>query len=225
MSLQASDITKVLGHKTILNHVSVTVEPGQCLGILGDNGSGKSTLMSILAGMQSPDEGCCLLDGNPITKLAQRRIGYVPQTPILIDELTVRDNLALWQSIYGLDGKLGVLHHVPPCLGLEYLLTKKVSALSGGMAKKVAIAIAVMHRPDYLILDEAFAALDAKTVAGMIDFLQFSTMGIVYSSHNIQEITTLCNRVTVLRSGEITHQSHHIQSFDQTVIDQLISHF
>lgn len=225
MGLQATQLTKIHGGKTVLQSVSIQLEPGECLGILGDNGSGKSTLLSILAGMQAPSQGAILLDDSPITKVTQRRIGYVPQTPILIDDLTVRDNLALWQSIYRMDTKRGVLHSVPACLGLDFLLNKKCATLSGGMAKKVAIAIAVMHSPDYLILDEAFAALDAKAVTGMVDFLKFNSMGIIYSSHNIQEIATLCSRVTVLRQGEISHQSSTIDHFDQAVIDQLISHF
>lgn len=225
MGLQADQITKIHGGKTVLNQVSVSLEQGECLGILGDNGSGKSTLMSILAGMQTPTQGTLLLDGTPLKKATQRRVGYVPQAPILIDDLTVRDNLALWQAIYRLDRKKGVLDTIPPCLELGNLLAKKVSTLSGGMAKKLSIAIAVMHRPDYLILDEAFAALDAKTVAGMVDFLKDSSMGIVYSSHNIQEIATLCSRVVVLRQGQVTHCSPPISHFDQTTIQQLTQHF
>lgn len=225
MSLQAVSLTKHHGGRPVLRNVSVEVQPGECLGVLGDNGSGKSTLMSIMAGMQGATQGNLLLDGAPVTKSTQKRIGYVPQTPILIGDLTVRDNLALWQSIYGLDTTMGVLDTVPPCLELGNLLTKRVSTLSGGMAKKVSIAIAVMHQPDYLILDEAFAALDAKTVAGMADYLKNCGAGILYSSHNIQEIAALCTRVTVLRRGEVSHQSSHILDFSPDVIRQLSCHF
>ncbi len=225
MGLQGDQLSKLHRKKIVLNHVSLTLEPGECLGILGDNGSGKSTLMSILAGMQSPTQGSVLLDGAPLCRSGLRRIGYVPQTPVLIDDLSVRDNLALWQAIYKLDASKGVLHTVPDCLSLGGILTKKVSTLSGGMAKKVAIAIAVMHSPDYLILDEAFAALDAKTVASMVDYLKDSSMGILYSSHNIQEIAALCNRVAVLCGGELVYHSPPIPHFDEAVIQQLTQYF
>ncbi len=225
MSLDGLNLIKKYDARCILNSVSISIAPGECVGVLGDNGSGKSTLMSILAGMQPQSGGTVTLEGAPITKSSRRHMGYVPQTPILVEDLTVRDNLALWQSIYHLDPKLGVLDGVPDCLELGPMLLKQVSTLSGGMKKKVSIAIALMHQPQYLILDEAFAALDAKTVTAMVTHLRQSQMGIVYSSHNISEIAALCHRVVVLHRGEVAHQSPPIPHFDQEAIDSLYRYF
>ncbi len=225
MSLNGVNLRKKYGDKLVVNDASITVSPGECVGVLGDNGSGKSTLMSILAGMQPMDGGVVQVEGHPVTKELRRQMGYVPQVPILVEDLTVRDNLALWQSIYHLDPKKGVLEGIPDCLGLGSMLLKRVSTLSGGMKKKVSIAIALMHRPQYLIMDEAFAALDAKTVEAMVSYLRESDMGIVYSSHNIEEIAALCHRVVVLRQGEVTHQSPTMEKLDQETIQTLYHYF
>ncbi len=225
MSLDGVNLRKKHGERWVLDGVSISIAPGECVGVLGDNGSGKSTLMSIMAGMQSANEGSVVLEGAPVTKSTQRKIGYVPQMPILVEDLTVRDNLALWQSIYHLDPKRGVLDGIPECLNLGSMLLKQVSTLSGGMKKKVSIAIALMHQPQYLIMDEAFAALDAKTVESMVSYLRENDMGIVYSSHNIGEIAALCHRVVVLHRGEVAFESPKIHHFDQSDIDTLYRYF
>lgn len=206
--LQAIGITKLYKNNTVLSNVSIFVRSGQCLGILGDNGSGKSTLMSIITSMTTATKGDVLLDGKKITKEDRLSIGYVPQDAILVEDLSVRDNLKLWASVYKLKDFKAVISNIPEFLGIDEFLHKKVSTLSGGMKKKVAIAIALMNNPRFIILDEAFASLDAKTIVSMISYLKsLENVGIIYSSHNLQEITQLCQRVVVLKKGVITYTS------------------
>ncbi len=226
MALIGADLAKKYHKTQVVQGVSFALQQGECLGVLGDNGSGKSTLMSIVAGMQPADGGTLLLDGAPISKQARRRIGYVPQVPILMEALTVRENIALWQSIYQMPVTDALPASIPDCLDIPTLLPKRVARLSGGMKKKVSIAIALMHQPDYLVLDEACAALDAKTVGGMVQYLKSATqMGVIYSSHNIQEVAWLCHRVMVLRKGQVSYESPVIECYDAATVASLYQNF
>ena len=224
--LQGQSLSKSYGTRSFLKDVSLSVRPGSCLGVLGDNGSGKSTLMSILAGMLPADGGAVLYHGTPITRAHRQHVGYVPQVPILMDDLTVDDNLRLWHSVYHRKDFAATLAEIPAFLGIDAMRKKKVGALSGGMKKKVAIAVALMNHPDVLILDEAFAALDAKTVDAMMAHLRsIPSMGMIYSSHNIHEIVTLCDEVVVLHQGEIVHTAHGVQEYDEAMIQTLYKQF
>lgn len=210
--LECISIEKKIKNVDFLKEISFEVNSNECVGILGTNGSGKSTLLSIIAGTNNYDNGNVLLNKEPITTKNRSKIGYVPQQPVLIDSVTVRDNLKLWQSLY----KQKNLNNIPTFLDLEKFYKKKPSELSGGMKKKVSIAIALMNDPDFLIMDEAFAALDSKTCEQMMEYLKKKKIGIIYSSHNIQEIIELCDKVLVLKEGKISYVSDKKLSIDDS---------
>lgn len=220
--LECQNITKSFNKKLFLDNISISVKSGECLGLLGDNGSGKSTIMSTFAGMLSPDSGEILYNGNKITKNDRMKIGYVPQNPILVEYLSVIDNLKLWKSVYGID----TYENIPEFLNLKEMENKKISSLSGGMKKKVCLGIALMNEPDFIIFDEAFAAVDQTTINQMINYLKTKKhIGVLYSSHNIFEITELCDRVLVLKSGKIEYYTNEKIRLDDNQIKFLYSKF
>ncbi len=220
--LQVTGLQKQYQNIAVLKYISFHLEKGERLGILGDNGSGKSTLMSILAGVQKSDGGEVLFSGAPITRESRKRISYIPQEPELLEELTVKDNLALWVGIYGLGKAKDVIATLPKFLAIEPMLQKKISSLSGGMKKKVSIAIAIMNHPDVIIMDEALSALDAKTVQEVLAYLlKQKDITLLYCSHNFSEVETICNRLVVLQNGVVAYETTDVSAQSKETIDKL----
>lgn len=228
-TFKCSNLSKSYSNTFSMKNISFQLSKNECLGILGDNGSGKSTLLSMLAGMQIPDSGEIYYDSMPITKKQRNKISYVPQSPILIEELSVKDNLKLWCGIYNINHfrkTKDILLELPPVLNLESMFNKKVNTLSGGMKKKVSIAISLINKPDFIIMDEAFAALDMKTIDSLLQYLKYElSVGIIYSSHNIYEILELCDRILILKQGEISYYSNEKEVFDDNSKQWIYSNF
>ncbi len=188
-----------------LKDISFTINSGEFVAVLGDNGSGKSTLMSIIAGMNNFDSGQILFDDKAINKASKKFISYVPQEPILIDDLSVKDNLRLWQGIYYIKDFKTLLSLIPDFLGIDKMLKKKVSTLSGGMKKKLSFAIALINKPRLLILDEPYAALDSHTIDCLNEYLsKLQGVSLLYSSHDVNEVSKLCKRAIIIKDGKIT---------------------
>lgn len=220
--LQVTGLQKQYQNNPVLRNITFHLEKGERLGILGDNGSGKSTLMSILAGVQSADGGEVLFCDTPITRESRKRISYIPQEPELLEDLSVKDNLELWVSIYGLGKAKPVIASLPKFLAIEPMLHKKISTLSGGMKKKVSIAIAIMNRPEIIIMDEALSALDAKTVQEVLAYLLAQKdITLLYCSHNFAEVETVCNRLIVLQNGIVAYETEDVSAQSKGEIDRL----
>jgi len=204
MKVEISSITKKFANKHVLNGVNIVAEEGSCVGLLGVNGSGKSTLLNILAGISSCNAGsfCCDgLDFFKCSKKDRRIIGYVPQTPPLIEELSCMDNLRLWYSSAQIKEELngGVLK----MLGIDEFLKTTVSKMSGGMKKRLAIACAVAHNPKILIMDEPTAALDMLCKRTVAQYIQdFKSKGgiVIVSTHDYSELD-VCDRMYILKDG------------------------
>jgi len=179
--------------KPVLNNINFEGKTGEIIGIAGENGSGKSTLLSIVAGLMKPDGGEVHVTG---------KIGYVPQENALFDNLSVRDNLNFWASAYGvkeaeyggwLDGGM---------------MKKKVYELSGGMKKRLSIALACLHKPDWLIMDEPSAALDIGFKGILLKNLEErrgAGAGVVFTSHQPDELLW-CDRIYILRDGAFVYE-------------------
>lgn len=219
--LEIKSVKKSYGKKEILKEINLKVERGQCLGIIGANGSGKSTLLSIIVGILKPTEGKVEIRGE---------IGYVPQDNALMEDLTVKDNLEFWCAAYGktLESVLKQSTYVKT-LGIEELLSQKVKRLSGGMKKRVNIAIALINDPSCIILDEPCSALDIIYKNEVTTYLaNLKSMGktILYTSHSGDEIEKLCDKVCLLKNGYIVREEtvHQLRrefgedlSFDEMV--------
>lgn len=194
--------------KTVLKDVALQIEKGTCVGIVGANGCGKSTLLSVLAGTLSPASGSYCLkqtDARKHPKMISSYIGYVPQENPLIPELTVKDNLSLWYAgtSYSLqedlhDGFLSIL-------SISEYLHMPVHKLSGGMKKRISIAIALASHPELLILDEPSAALDLVCKHDIHTYLSaYLKQGgtILLTTHEESELE-LCQFLYVLKQGKL----------------------
>lgn len=206
--LEVSRVEKAYGRQRVLEQISFTAEPGECIGIAGGNGCGKTTLLSILAGALKPDRGSIRYHGQEALRTPGVFAGeaaYVPQENPLIAELTVRDNLSLWYR-GGRKAMLLDLKDGPAAmLGIPAMLDKQVSRLSGGMKKRLSIACALSNHAGTLILDEPGAALDMECKADIRNYLEGYREGggtVLLASHEAAELA-LCTRLYVLRGGRL----------------------
>jgi len=218
LSLEIQGLQKSFrrGKKQVLKDISLRAGGGQCIGILGANGCGKSTLLSILAGIQRPDRGTVLLNStNLLDKKIQRSlsslVGFVPQEPPLMTELSAYDNLRLWycQSPLSLEKELaeGFL----ATLGIPEFLKVPVRHMSGGMKKRLSIGCSIAMSPQVLLLDEPGAALDLLCKEYIETYLrEFRSQGglILIATHEEREIA-LCDRLFLLRDGCLSPISYH----------------
>lgn len=212
--LQAVGLTKRYRGVTALAPLDLTLNEGECVGLAGANGSGKSTLLSLLAQTQRPDGGDILADGTSVLgrrSFVRSQVGYVPQRDALLEDLRVSQQLRLWQGLCGVRG--GPDEEVLHLLGLEPLMDRPIHTLSGGMKKRVSIAMALLTHPRYLLMDEAFAGLDEGYRGGLTGWLlTFVAQGgaLLWCSHESDELRVLCGQVLVLDQGRISQEGFHI---------------
>lgn len=208
MKIEIKEIKKRYRGQQVLKGVSLDAQSGSCTGILGANGCGKSTLLSILAGVQRPDGGSFLCDGQDLlakSRLRQQLVGYVPQGTPLLEELTAKDNLLLWYNASTLKKELesGILSQ----LGIGEFLKKPVHKLSGGMKKRLAIGCSVATHPPILLLDEPTAALDLpcrQTIAAYLRSYREAGGILLLVTHDPQELA-LCDQCIILHDGVARH--------------------
>ena len=203
--LEICQLCKSYGGRRVLCPVSFVLPPGQCLGLAGHNGSGKSTLLRLIAQIERPDGGDVLYEGRSVLgnrQFLRGMLGYVPQSAELARELTVKQQLRLWQAACGLSGPFP--EDVLDLLGLEPLLKAPIRTLSGGMAQRVSIAMALLPRPRILLMDEATTGLDRAYVPRLLDWLEEFLAGggsMVWCSHHREELERLCGAVLRLEEG------------------------
>lgn len=198
----ARGLSKAYHHRTILENVSFCLPEGQCIGIAGENGSGKSTLLSILAQVNSPDSGDILYKGRSVMgdrEFLRHSLGYVPQGCDLLPELTARQQLRLWQSACGC--REGLPGDVAEMLRFSELEKVKIAEMSGGMQRRVSIALSLSTSPEILIMDEATTGLDAFFRENLLSWLEgYLRRGgrMVWCSHLPEENRRLCGTVLPL---------------------------
>lgn len=204
--LEVDGICKTYRKKQVLSGVSLTAEPGQCVGIVGGNGCGKTTLLSILAGARKADKGSVKADGMEILgkpALQAAKIAYVPQENPFMDELSVKDNLSLWYKGDRSAMKRDLEDGPAAMLGINQFLTTPVGKLSGGMKKRLSIASALAGHEKILIMDEPGAALDLVCKEIIQEYMkQYIQDGgtIILASHELAELA-VCSKMYVLKQG------------------------
>ncbi len=205
--LEIRQLCKSYAGRQVLAPVSFVLPPGQCLGLAGSNGSGKSTLLRLIAQVEKPDGGDVLYGGRSVMgnrQFLRHMLGYVPQGDGLAGELTVRRQLVLWQAACEVPGPLP--GDILDLLGLGPLLEKPIRSLSGGMARRVSIALALLSRPKVLLMDEATSGLDQGYVPQLLDWLEGYVSGggsLVWCSHHGSELDRLCGAVLRLEDGTL----------------------
>lgn len=193
----------------VLKDISLSIPTGKCIGIIGANGCGKSTLLSILAGAKKADRGTLSFDGKNsllCKKEYASKIGYVPQENPLLSDLSVYDNLFLWYNGKKTDFKEKLESREISLLGIHNYIHKPIHKLSGGMKKRVSIAIAFLNSPSVLILDEPSAALDLPCKMDIFHALSdFKKSGnsVILTTHDEVELS-LCDALYVLKDGSLT---------------------
>ena len=208
--IEIKDVTKSYGRHKVLQNVSFEIMEGELFGLLGPNGAGKSTLIDILTGIQSMDSGEIFINGKSIKtdKVEIRKhSGLVPQDIALLEELNAVDNLEYFGGLYGLAGQelKSQIEKLLEVAGLTDKKKEKVKNYSGGMKRRLNIAVAMLHNPSILILDEPTVGVDAQSRQHIFDYIQsLAEQGttILYTSHYMEEIETLCKRVFILDLGE-----------------------
>src|SRR3989442_15062685 len=196
--LRAEGLRHSFGAVRALDDMSFTAQPDQTLVICGPNGAGKTTLLKVLAGLIRPQHGRAQVDGG------RRAIGWIGHQPQLYAQLTVRENLRFWASLYGVSVPAELLSR----LGLEEQADRPVRALSRGLVQRVAIARALVHAPTVLLLDEPFTGLDRIAAEALSRLLaQHAAAGraTVLVTHNVEEGTGLATHVAFMRAGRFVH--------------------
>lgn len=207
--LELIKVTKKYKGMEAVSDVSFTVEKGQVLGLVGTNGAGKSTCVSMIATLQKPDSGQILFKGKDIVKnpeIIRRKLGFVPQDIALYEQLTGLDNLKFWGKSYGVSEKLDAeIKRVCDIISFdETLLKKRVSDYSGGMKRRLNIGVALLHRPELVILDEPTTGIDIQSGAQIlkaISELQSNGTAIIYVGHYMEEVESICSHICLLEKG------------------------
>ena len=199
------------GTRLAVDGVSLTVDRGEIVGLLGPNGSGKSTTLAAAAGIIDPFEGTVSIDGVRRDQSANRyahRVGFVPQEPALYDDLSAEANLQFFGRLYGLHG-LTLRDRVNDALFRARLDDRKaarVSTFSGGMKQRLNLAVALLHEPTVILLDEPTAALDPVSrdnLFAVLYDLREQGHAILLTTHHLDEAEHGCDRIAVLEAGKL----------------------
>jgi ABC-2 type transport system ATP-binding protein len=209
--IEVKNITKRFNDKLVLDNISYQVKEGEIFGFIGPNGAGKSTLINIMTSLLTPDSGTIKICGYDILKepiKAKECMGYVPQELALMEDLNAYDNLEFFGALYGLKGKL-LKERIAEALkvtGLEETRKQKVKKFSGGMKRRLNIAVSILHHPKVLILDEPTVGVDPQSRNHIFSFIkdickEWGTT-VIYTSHYMEEIEELCKRVFIIDLGK-----------------------
>jgi len=211
--IAASHLTRQFGTRVVVDDVSLTVGRGELVALLGPNGAGKTTTMRMLAGLIRPTRGAAAIDGVELTERngsrLRRRIGFLTEAPGLWDRLTVRENLEIYARLYDVARPSAAVDALLSQLGLSEHASMRSAELSKGMKQKVALARALVHDPDIVLLDEPTAGLDpeiAKHVRDLLEERRAAGCALLVSTHNLDEAERIADRVAVIQ--------HRLLAFD-----------
>jgi ABC-type multidrug transport system, ATPase component len=206
--LQIEKLNKSYGNRSVLRDLTLHIQPGEIYGLLGQNGAGKTTTINILCNLLNADSGNVTLNGEPVSDSTKPLIGVAPQENLLYKSLSCEENLNFFAQIYGLDSKQRY-HQVEQCLKAVNLTDRAnspVETLSGGMQRRLNIAVALVHQPKLVILDEPTTGLDIEAryeIWELIQQLQSQGITILLTTHLLDEAERLCQRIGILKNGSI----------------------
>lgn len=206
--IQINDISKLYGEQRALDHVSLTVAPGETVGLLGPNGAGKSTLMKIITCYIPPTEGEVTVCGHSIydDSLAVRRsIGYLPEHNPLYQDMYVREYLRFVAGLGGVKDRNRRTDEMIELTGLTPEANKKIGQLSKGYRQRVGLAQALIHDPKVLILDEPTTGLDPNQLEFIRSVIREAgkSKAVLLSTHIMQEVEAMCSRAVIIDHGRI----------------------
>jgi len=212
--LRLRDVHKRRGDRAVLQGLHLDVARGEVFGLLGPNGGGKSTVLHIAAGLLAPDSGSVWFAGEAVHKQAgahtRARLGLCPQQPALYRELHPAENLDFFARLYGLPAaeRATRVAALMQRFGLQPHARTPAARLSGGWQQRLNLAVALVHGPELLLLDEPTSAVDVQARHALwtqIDELRASGMALLLTTHDLAEAERLCTRVGLLHNGRIAH--------------------
>lgn len=211
--LKCENLNKKFGKKQILKNVSLEVNEGDILGFIGPNGAGKTTTIKMILGLQSIDSGNVYINNYNVKKEYEKaieKVGAIVENPDLYMYLTGYENLKLIQNLYKNVSKERI-NEVVKLVKLNTRINDKVSKYSLGMRQRLGIAAALINEPNLLILDEPTNGLDPEGIKELRDILkklaQKENVGIIISSHNLSELESFCNKIVIIKNGEIVEEN------------------
>lgn len=207
VALQLKDVTKVYGDKTAVDRLSIEVGSGEIFGLLGANGAGKTTTMRMVLGLIYPDEGEILFRGSPYDQSLSRTFGYLPEERGLYPKIKVSDQLIYLAELKGMGRREAekALKEWLERFGVPEYYNKRVEELSKGNQQKIQFIAAIMHKPDILVLDEAFSGLDPVNVELLkttVKELRDQGTTILFSTHRMEHVEELCQNICILHNSK-----------------------
>lgn len=211
MIINAKNLVKRYGNLTALDHLDITVEEGEILGLLGPNGSGKTTAINCILSLLDYEEGTIEVFGKPMTPEnyeAKRKIGIVMQNVAVFQELTVYENIDYFCGLYVPDKELRkkLVNEAIEFTGLGDFRKFRPKKLSGGLLRRLNIACGIAHKPQLIILDEPTVAVDPQSRNRILEGIaELNRHGatVVYTSHYMEEVEQLCTRIMILDKGRV----------------------
>jgi len=211
--LVAHNLVKIYGKRTVVDHVSFRVAPGEVVGLLGPNGAGKTTSFYAVVGLVRPDGGQVTLGDDDLTRdpmhvRARKGVGYLPQEPSVFRKLSVEDNIAAILELQGLDKGEAAdkLEALLDEFNLQKVRKSMGDVLSGGERRRTEIARALASNPAFILLDEPFAGVDpiaVEDIQRIVDQLRHKGIGVLITDHNVQETLHITDRAYLLFEGKI----------------------
>ncbi|MFH8386563.1 ABC transporter ATP-binding protein [Kitasatospora sp. NPDC018058] len=206
--LELHQVRKAFGDRQVLHDVSMALTPGKLTGFVGSNGAGKTTTMRIIMGLLAPDGGKITWHGAPLTTEQRRNFGYIPEERGLYPRQPVREQLVYFGSLHGMAKRQAAerADEILDVLGLAERAADKLEDLSLGNQQRAQIAVALMHRPELLVLDEPFSGLDPEAVdalSGLIRSCSDDGVPVLFSSHQLDLVEKLCDELVILSGGRI----------------------
>jgi ABC-2 type transport system ATP-binding protein len=210
-ALRVSEVAYAYGKARAVESVSFEVAPGEIFGLLGPNGAGKTTTIAIIAGLLTPEKGQIQVFGREPSERSGRaraRMGVVPQEVALYEELTCRENLRFWGKIYGLAGGAlaAAVARALDLVGMADRAGDRVSRLSGGLKRRLNLAVGLIHSPDLILLDEPTVGIDPQARIRILEVVRSEASAgraVLYTSHYLEEAEQICDRLAIVDHGRV----------------------
>jgi ABC-2 type transport system ATP-binding protein len=212
--LEVKDLRKEFGDLTAVDGISFDIQEGEIFGFLGPNGAGKTTSISMICGLLTPTAGEIFVEGVSILKNpreVKKRLGVVPQEVAIYEELSARENLSFWGGIFGMRG--GELNRrvdeLLEQVGLEERAKEPTKNFSGGMKRRLNLALGLVHDPKLILLDEPTVGIDPQARHNILDVVKSIVAGgrtVLYTTHYLEEAEDLCDRLAIIDHGKILSQ-------------------
>jgi ABC-2 type transport system ATP-binding protein len=208
MSIEVKNLLKIYGRQKAVNNISFKVDKGEIVGFLGPNGAGKSTTMKIITGCLEQTGGQAFVCGKNVVEdplEAKKKTGYLPELNALYYEMYVKEYLSFIAELHKAKNQKSKVESIIEMVGLTSESKKKIGQLSKGYKQRVGLAAALIHDPEVLILDEPTSGLDPNQILEIREVIkkQGQNKTVLFSSHILQEVEAICDRVIIINKGEI----------------------